>query len=327
MLNACYPMKGILDPLPTIRSASQIKIEDRPTVFLNARVYYNRDVELIEVWRRVLDVIERCIEAPVSGLLGTLGRLREHCADWAGQDNAEELMETFAELSEALRFQFSALGPLSTIYFGVSLRHITRPLVPIPARLRQDEEDYWLPHVFNIWPDQAREDYLDFHGGELAPVSIGSLVPFLRRLNGIADRLERIAGASRDAFLGKMAIALRIHAAVLRTVGNFHQMQTLRNRNKDKLAQTSRPSKVGDWAGDADLQKSNELMRDELDNTHQFIDLLKEGGMDLIAHAKDPADEDTFLLGPDLVGQLTKKCEVMRRHWLDIEDHLSTPLK
>jgi len=327
MLNACYPVKGILDPLPVIRSASKIDLKTNKTVFLNARVFYNRDVELIEVWKHVLDIIEKCIDKPVSGLMNTIERLQALCTEWANADSAEELMETLVELAEALRFQFAAMRPLSTIYLGVSLRHVTRPLVPVPSRLSAKEEEHWLKHVFNIWPDQAREDYLDLHGGRWEPVPIVALGPYLRQLERIAETIERISKDSDDKLLRSMPTSLRLHAAILRSCGNFYQMQLIRDRNGDKLSQITRPSKEGNWTGDNDLQSMNALMRDELDNTQQLIDLVSNGGLELLAHATKSEDEDTFLFGPNLVEQLQAKYAIMRDHWIDIEDYMASPAK
>ena len=68
-------------------------------------------------------------------------------------------------------------------------------------------------------------------------------------------------------------------------------------------------------------------MRDELDNTLELIDLLENGGMDLINHANDQKVEDTFLLGSDLIEQLKQKRKIMLDHWLDGEDYMTIPFK
>ena len=52
-------------------------------------------------------------------------------------------------------------------------------------------------------------------------------------------------------------------------------------------------------------------MRDELDNTLELIDILENGGMELVSHASPPFPEDTFLLGADLIEQLKMKRKVM----------------
>ena len=66
-------------------------------------------------------------------------------------------------------------------------------------------------------------------------------------------------------------------------------------------------------------------MRNEFDNTQELIDLLENGGMDLVCHAQAPFKEDTFLLGADLIEQLKQKRKIMMAHWRDIEGYLTTP--
>ena len=84
-------------------------------------------------------------------------------------------------------------------------------------------------------------------------------------------------------------------------------------------------AKVPTDFGDKDLQDFNKLMRDEFDNTEELIELLGNGGMDLIVHARPPYKEDTFLLGANLIEQLKLKRKVMMAHWRDIEGYLTSP--
>ena len=125
-----------------------------------------------------------------------------------------------------------------------------------------------------------------------------------------------------------MVTALKIYSSIFRSVGNFAEAQAIRDRNAEKLrVSPHRPDKTPTWDGDPELQKFNALMRDELDNTQELIDLLEEGGMEFICHANDPKYEDTFLLGPDLIGQLKLKRKNMLDHWTDIEGYMATPFK
>jgi hypothetical protein len=71
----------------------------------------------------------------------------------------------------------------------------------------------------------------------------------------------------------------------------------------------------------------NSFMRDELDNAAEMIGLLENGGLRQMLVAERAEEEDTFLLGPDLVGNLRKKCAIMRKHWIDVEPYMSTPHK
>ena len=104
--------------------------------------------------------------------------------------------------------------------------------------------------------------------------------------------------------------------------------QQIRDRNREALDGPPRiPPKVGSWDGHPDILPWNELMRDEFDNAQEMIRVLESGGADLLARAASPRDEDSFLLGPDVVGALRKKCKVMRDHWLDVESYLAPPHK
>jgi hypothetical protein len=216
------------------------------------------------------------------------------------------------------------------------MRHINRPLVAIPEKLTPEEESYWLPHVFNPNVNEARSDYIDFHGGRLTgprgmdqghDTRILEIGTFTGRLGDVADRLAALSGGGAEVFR-RMAASLRIYASIFRSCGNVYAVQKVRDRNLEVFAGPPHvPPKVADWHGNPDLQLLNELMRDELDNTTGLIDLLQNGGITQILTAAEAGDEDPFLLGPNLLGQLTEKCRIMRRHALDAEQFLATPHK
>jgi len=47
----------------------------------------------------------------------------------------------------------------------------------------------------------------------------------------------------------------------------------------------------------------------------------------LISRADEASRETTFLLGPDIIGAVQKKIDIMRARWLDVERYLATPHK
>src|SRR5205085_11959779 len=127
-------------------------------------------------------------------------------------------------------------------YVGVSMRHINRPLVAVPEKLTPEEEAYWLPHVFNPSVDEARRDYIDFHGGRLSgprgmdqgtgDTRLLPIATFVSRLNDIAARLETLSGggAATEVFR-RMGTSLRIYASIFRSCGNVYAVQKVRERN------------------------------------------------------------------------------------------------
>jgi hypothetical protein len=255
-------------------------------------------------------------------------KLYEVCESWAGESSAEQLFNAFVQLEEAKKYRRSALRGPTAIYWGVSARHITRPLVVAPDRLSPEEEAYFLPHVFNPSEQEARMDYTDIHGAH-REVNKAAMDQYVSRINRAIRGMEGIDDAAPEKeLILDMAKALRIHSSIFRSLGNFGEAQAIRDRNAEKLGvPPHRPSKIPTWEGDPELQRFIAVMRDELDNTQELMDLLKDGGMELICHADDPKYEDTFLLGPDLIDQLKLKRKIMLDHWTDIEGYMAMPFK
>ena len=61
-------------------------------------------------------------------------------------------------------------------------------------------------------------------------------------------------------------------------------------------------------------------MRWEIENIQELISILEESPVPLIASTPDGSQEGAFFFGPDLIGNLKKKVEIMLRHWRDAED-------
>jgi hypothetical protein len=325
---SAYPVRGIINPLSILRilgRPSDITPERYVFTFWTS---YSRGHERLETIEKVVEIVENHMKDPVGeGELNALQSLRKLCIRWGGEENAESLFNAFVGLDKAMNENRAALRGLDPLYWGVSTRHITRPLVFAPERLSPEEERYFLPHIFNVSVDEARNDYMDIHGGN-RELPLNAVDNYLKDLKRIYVSIEKIQHAPEHQFLTDMARALHLYACVLRSCGNFNDAQIIRNRNKEKLAgPVHRPNKIPTWTGDQDFLDFMGIMRDELDNTLEMIYLLENGGMDLICHAKAPFPEDTFVLGADLIDQLKKKRKIMLEHWTDIEGYLTTPFK
>lgn len=326
---SAYPVKGIINPLGILRTLNR-NSENIPQRYnLSFGGAYDRGTECLETVEKVVDIVEDYLTSPTEeGQISTLQSLQELCVKWAGEESADQLFKALVALDEVLKSKQATIAGLSTLYWGVSTRHITRPLVFAPERLSPQDEAYFLPFIFNVSLDEARNDYMDIHGGGHNAIPMGSTGNFLNGLRRVYISMEQITNAPEQDFLDNMAMALRIYSSVVRSCGNFNDAQIIRNRNKEVLAgPVHRPSKDPTWTGDQDLQDFNQIMRDELDNTNELIVLLENWGMELINHAEDSQLEDTFLLGPNLIENLKQKRKIMLDHWLDIEDYLASPFK
>ncbi|OGF98282.1 MAG: hypothetical protein A2Z86_08865 [Candidatus Glassbacteria bacterium GWA2_58_10] len=331
LINDNYPFTGIIDPLAVIQSMERYGRPGTKIVSVGYSAMYDRYEDRPGTVAKLLDLVEQCMEEPGGSLFERLEKLRKVAALWGGEKNKERVFEAFYNMHEAFSLKNSVAPDYSNFYCGVSMRHLTRPLLIKPELLTPEEESYFLPHVFNIRENEARMDYTDLHGGRRAGTASwndGGLRRALGMATGAARTLERLEDAPEGPFLKDIGLALRMWAGEVRSINNFFHAQLIRDKNAEILAGPKRiPAKVGTWEGDPGNLEWNEIMRDELDNTNELIEMLENGGMKLVACAKDPRYEDTFLLGPDLINQLKKKAKIMREHWLDIQDYLAPPHK
>jgi hypothetical protein len=329
MIVGNYPVRGMFSPLEIIRNINSIKNESTNTVFISFRASYDRAYEEMATISKFMDLLIGNLESDNgAGPMAEDLKLLQLCKNWGGEENATLLFKTFKMLDEASAYKNATLRQASGIYWGVSARLVTRPLIIAPQLLSPDEERHFMPYVFNPSEEEARMDYTDIHGAHLTLPS-GAASNYVSKINKATDMLEQVSETAPEAiFLKNIAKALKIHSSIFRSIGNFAEAQAIRDRNAEKLVDTPhRPDKSPTWEGDPDLQAFMAVMRDELDNTLEMINILENGGMKFIAHADDPQYEDTFLLGPDLIDQLKFKRKIMLKHWTDIEGYMATPFK
>ncbi len=323
-----YPVRGICDVLSALNDLNRIDRQKQQTIFVSFSSYYDRGDETLAVEDLLLGMLEDHFKKYSTGDEPVLLKLLAYSKAMAGERFADSLYHAFVGLEEAFQYRSANFGNVLSIYWNVSSRMINRPLVAVPQRLTKEEESYFLPYIFNVSQEEARNDYLDFHGGRWT-TSPEAIRVYFKKITDVSTKLESIdQEALKSDLIPKMALALRMHASLLRSCGNFTGAQQIRDTNAVKLnGPIHRPDKEATWTGDPDLLKFNAIMRDELDNTAELTELLKKGGLSVLCHAKDEIHEDCFLLGPDIIGQLEKKYKIMISHWRDIEDYMTTPFK
>ncbi|MEA2062310.1 MAG: hypothetical protein U9P14_01310 [Gemmatimonadota bacterium] len=333
MIYRSYPILGLFDPLAVITAMEKYHKPGVNSVMVTPTAMLRVD-DSQEALDKLYEIMEDCIKEPTDGLRERLDLLDKISSRWAGEQNKDKVFEALLKMHEAFTLK-RALTPTyagyHNVYCGVGLRHMTRPLVIKPELLTPEEESYFLPHIFSIHKTEARMDYIDMQGERIFGTSRWEDHGLARALSTALDAariLESLEGAPEGKWLKKVAVSLRMWASEVRSIHNFYHAQLIRDNYAEILAGDIRiPVKVEHWTGDEGNLEWNEIMRDELDNTNELIELLENGGLELIARAKDKRHEDTFLFGPDLVDQLRKKVRIMLDHWLDIQDYLAPPNK
>ena len=331
LLNQTYPVKGLLDPVALLSTLEKLASPAVKTVSIGTSEWYDRADDSLPTVEKLVEIQQDCLIEPTHGFVSRFDKLHKLALRWGGKQNDDAVTEAFCEMNEAFLLKEAVAPQYSNFYCYVSTRYVTRPLLFNPNALTAEEDSYFLPYVFNVSEAEARNDYIDMHGGRITgPASWddAGLQNAIARALRAAEILEGVTEAPQQKWLRQLALSLRMWTSGVRSMNNFYFGQLIRDRSAAAIAKGPRtPSKQFNWTGDSDYLEWNKIQRDEFDNTNELIALLQNGGLDLIARAGTKRYEDTFLLGPDLIGALHEKTRRMQREWLDVDKYLTSPLK
>jgi hypothetical protein len=331
LLNQTYPVKGLLDPVALLSTLDKLTNPAVKIISIGTSEWYDRAEESLPTVEKLVEIQQDCLIELTYGFVSRFDKLHKLALRWGGKQNADAVAEALSDMNEAFLLKDAVAPQYSNFYCYVSTRYITRPLLFKPDVLAPEEESYFLPYVFNISESEARNDYADMHGGRITGPAVwddaGLQNAFARALHA-AQLLEGVTEAPSQKWLKQSALSLRMWVSGVRSMNNFYFGQLIRDRSAAAIAKGPHtPSKQFNWTGDSDYLEWNKIQRDEFDNTNELIDLLQNGGLDLIARARTKRYEDTFLLGPDIVAALHEKARLMQREWLDVDKYLTSPLK
>lgn len=233
-----YPVRGLVNPLAVISAMERYSSPRIERVDFFCRASYDRSTATIEELNKVIDIMEDCIAEPSRGLSEHLAKLRKLSVRWGGEANADRVFEAFFYMDQAFSLKDAVAPHYRTQYAGVSMRHITRPLIIKPELLTPGQESYFLPHVFNPRIEEARMDYADSHGGRMQGTGSwndGGLRRALGQALRAASLLESVQDAPERQWLHGQATALRLWAGFVRSTHNFYHAQLIRDKYKDIL--------------------------------------------------------------------------------------------
>ena len=133
------------------------------------------------------------------------------------------------------------------------------------------------------------------------------------------------ASAEGAQKLTALSYRLRALACLVRTCRNMAQFQTLLDDALAEVGEEGPQEKPWILEGYGDRQKMYDVVRAEVDNTQDLIDVIEQSPVPVLEMADDPAEEDTFTFGPDLVEQLRRKMRITIEHWLDFNRLYARP--
>ena len=273
------------------------------------------------------DLIARYRAHPTRGLAARIGLIREVAAAYAGEAEADNLLEAFHETTRGVEV-LSHLGCDAILGIGgVNQRWIPRPFVPFPMELKPAERAAYRPFQFQANSEEEAANLVNtqgtvfFQGYSGALLAGSSLDWVCADIGGAAARFSAAAGRSADPAkrerLALTAARLRAMVCLCRTARNAIQYQAILDRSD--LHATVRQVTRYPFDGDQRLRDLQAITRREVDNTNELASLLESSRGPLLTTAPTAADEDIFLLNPDLVPQLRLKVRIMLAHERDAD--------
>ena len=313
-----YPALGIPKPLSFLDEVE--KAVAGPAQYVSVSVG-NSEALLTDVYRAFRDT-------PSRGLPSRLAILRRVAADRVGEENAETLVDIWADIeraSDTARYcirgsPMMIIGPLMT-------RWTIMPLVPDVYGLSAEETRYFqvgrlakteieaLDYDYSLGRREERGE----SGVQHVLLEMQLAVNRLEAAAAAAERLAaKIAKPSAAQELLDLARRIKVLASLHLTCKNFTAYTyILATRGaddgfavvRDVYNSTGTPSvNLGRW-------ELCSIARDEMDNALALANLLEASPAPLLPLAPTAAEEDGLNFAPNLVEQLRKKVSIMLKHW------------
>ena len=316
--NHMYPVFGVYLPEEMARRLQEAAADKAAAVELN----FSRPDSPVEtaIWREFL------ADPSGRGLVGRMALLRRVAVRFVGEALADPLVDSWHELQRAVETA-QTISPDPILMVGaVNQRWITRPFVPFPAELEPEERDYFRRFQFQATSEDEANDLMNlqgftpikgYSGGLLASQSVNEVLNRLdRALRGLAHVATTTDRPAAAAELRATEKRLRCLVSLYRTARHAIQYQAILDQTDYSQPLVERT--IYPLEGDQRLRDLQRITRAEIDNTQDLIRQVETAGATrILLLAPTEAEEDIFLLSPNLVPQLKKKIEIMLRHELD----------
>jgi hypothetical protein len=320
--NTFYPVVGLPRPVDFLRRL----IDDRALGCSRSVGNFNDSLNTAlnaTVFRTFLD-------QPADTELGGLNLLRRVAAVEFGEVAADDVMAVWMAIDDAEK-QLASLdfGPF-LIMGGLLARWLTRPFVPFPEELNEDERAIFRPYLFQARDEASALNLIDiqamrmFEGWSarlLVEQTVEATDAHLRRALVHAGRLEDGPDGATWRPLGRrLEILRRLLRCGFHAVAYQAQLDRLKGA---ACAPAAAPPPLGCPAA-WELRDLVSLARAEIDNTHAIATLLDQAPAPLLDLTPRGMPETILRLGADLGHQLRRKIEIMNRKWTDY-NRLSPP--
>ena len=325
--SAYYPALGLGDPADFISGLQAVYSNPKNDDLLTSIS--------VDAWSLPLarTLLETYLEEPGTGLVNrtrTLLRAAERLSGSA--DEAERLIGVWDDVRLAAHsvMRVTQKGFGLVVPFGcVSNRWIVRPLVPEPAKLTPAEIAHYRRHLFTVDSDEMLADYCCvlgkpvFRGEGAMWMARWALQDAINRLQGARQTVRAMADRCQEPEARKRLSLYAARVGAFGCLAANARNTVMYQYALDTAAQPQFGPNMMDYDDnimyDQRALTMRKIAREEVDNTADLIALMKSESEPVLAHASQPSEESVFLLGPDLLGDLRRKLDIMMDHWQDYE--------
>ena len=313
-----YPAQGIPVPVRYLEELEEASKSAAPRLFYLIGDRFNRDL--------YLQIYDTFAANPTQDDVSRLRLLRSIAAERAGEPGASALLDAWLAIDRVQRDTDILNFGGTTFYIGsVQQRWLTRPFVPFPEDLTEQETMYYRKYQFQARSEDRARDLGDMQGtrqyqglGGWA-VTNKLFVRMISELNSARADLRTIgetAGADRKPRFELLDARLRVFQILVDNCRDAIEFQY-----RLDIARSGRLRRPVEFQEDLtdipDWRAIRDVARREIDNSSVLIDLLQSQNAPLIELAKTREEENIRVLGPDLVDQLRRKVKIMIAHWED----------
>lgn len=319
---AFYPIVGIVVPALTVTQQEQhparfmINFGDRTTIDFNYRL------------------LKFMHAMPTHTLTERVTALRAFAATLVPEQQADNLVEVWSDLNDVQR-NLDVLNFGEMLRFGHVLnRWITRPMVPFPEELTNDETKYYRPFLFQAKGDEQAADLVDIQAMRpyegwgamlLFQRTIEITLPHVQRALALVQGIQASTKDTADSMQWEL-LSRRLQALIylLQSADDMVYYQAQLDRVKSSGTKPDPDPVLGYQSGWArtDLM---ELARREIDTMTDLRRLLESSRDPILDLAPTPADETIMRLGPDTPIAIKHKIDVMNAHWRDYDRLFTMP--
>lgn len=325
--NHLFPVVGVPRVFPFAEECEHALAADTDKLFVS----FGPQVEdlLREVYRGFLG-------QPTNGPASRMAVLRGLAGKLVGEDNVEALLTLWQTIERAVECvrHVRGYGYASIMLVGAGMmRWATMPLVPDQSRIPAEDKvmyQRWRVVQNAVEADSyhgllGRRGVLGFAAVWMATNSLNEAISAATSAAKQAEALaEKVTGAAQEE-MSVLGYRLRAAACLFTTCRNFIQYEEALAQMEPEAEEVTWRDHTGTYTINRGGVELRAIARSEVDNVYELAKLIEQSPRPVLAMVTDPAEEDSFVYGPNVAAQLRRKAEIMLDRWEDYNELYPSP--